>query len=146
MNLKNWVKVIKESIKDTELNRILDKLSSGEILSIKERYFLDKFDDIKEEDLMDQSYLSMLNTYFRIKDLLNKGKRIICGLVDGMGTQIQFIENHEDKCLIELNNGETCYLKDSLLYNIIYNLDRDEYYLQSQDEFYEKILLRNNED
>ena len=39
-------------------------------------------------------------------------------------------------------NGEKCKLHDKFLYNIIYNIKKDQYSLEIQDEYFEKIISK----
>ena len=45
-----------------------------------------------------------------------------------------------------MKGGETHRLEDKYLYNIIYNQKKDEYSLQEQDEYYEKIEAGSDDD
>ena len=89
-------------------------------------------------------FLSKNSTYSRVKDLLEKNMKVICDLHDRdgkIGLKIVDIENdfEEDECTLHLKGDETFILEDKFLYNLIYNHKKDQYSLQEQDEYYEKI-------
>lgn len=139
-----------ESVKEVELNRILDKVSKKEELIDREKRFLNLYHSTTEDDIKDFLYLSKNSTYQRIKNILSKGFTIICNLTDRngkIGMKIQDIENdfENEVCIVYLKNGDKCKLHDRFLYNIVYNAKKDEYSLEAQDEYYEKIPI-NNED
>ena len=146
MKFKNWLKIfdLRESLKDSELNRILDKISSGFNLTSNEKTFLNKYDYIKEDDLKDFTHLSRESTFHRVSNLLSQDKKVVCDLYDKdgkIGLYIISINNNFQKvsCTINLKGGEFTHLSDSYLYNLIYNLKKDEYSLQTQDEYFEEI-------
>ncbi len=146
MKIKKLIKyyLLGESIKEIELNRILDKINSKKKLSDKEINFLNLYQDTREEDMKDFMFLSKNSTYNRIKDLLDKNKKVICDLHDRdgkIGLKIVDIENHfeDEECTLYLKGNETFLLEDKFLYNLIYNKKKDEYSLQEQDEYFEKI-------
>lgn len=148
MKFKNFIKkyLRSESFKEVELDRILGKISNKSEISNKEKIFLDSYP--LEDDMKDFLYLSKNSTFDKINDLLSKDKIVICDLQDRngkIGIKISNIENDftSDKCNIKLKNGEICYLEDKFLYNIIYNTKKNEYSLQAQDEYYEKIPIQN---
>ena len=148
MRFKNFTKkyLSSESFKEVELDRILGKISSKDQISNIEKEFLDEYDN--EDNMRDFLYLSKNSTYEKIKFLIENGKLVICDLFDRngkIGTRIKDIENKftEEKCKITLRNNEICYLEDKFLYNIIYNVKKNEYSLQVQDEYYEKIPVNN---
>jgi hypothetical protein len=43
-----------------------------------------------------------------------------------------------------LKNGEKVKLQDNILYNIIYNTNKDEWSLEMEDEFFEKLPVKND--
>ena len=146
MKIKKLIKyyLLGESIKEIELNRILDKINSKKKLSDKEINFLNLYQDTREEDMKDFMFLSKNSTYSRVKDLLEKNMKVICDLHDRdgkIGLKIVDIENdfEEDECILYLKGDETFILEDKFLYNLIYNHKKDQYSLQEQDEYYEKI-------
>ena len=74
MKFKKWLKIanLNESIKDNYLNYILDKLSSGEPLSDKEKSFLDNISNINDEDIKDYTHLTSKESYNKLHNLLSK--------------------------------------------------------------------------
>jgi len=96
-------------------------------------------------------YLSKNSTFSKIEDLLSSGKKIICNLHDRygkFGLEITKVENifEEDTCTVTMKGGEKHNLDDKFLYNIIDNIKKDEYSLQEQDEYFEKIEASNGDD
>lgn len=153
MKIKKLIKyyLLGESIKEIELNRILDKINSSKKLSDKEINFLNLYQHTRDEHMKDFMYLSKNSTYARIDDLLKEKKVVICNLHDKygkFGLQIKDIENifEEDVCTITMKGGEKHTLDDRFLYNIIYNIKKDEYSLQEQDEYFEKIEASEGND
>lgn len=151
MKFKQWDKYlsIKESIKDDELNRILDKISKKQNITNREKDFLSRYDDILDSDMSDFSHQSKNNTFDKINDILSKGKKIICNLYDKNGKiddEIISVETEfeTDSCVINLKHGDTANLYDKFLYNIYYDIPSDSYSLTSQDEYYEKIPVKDD--
>lgn len=141
---------LSESLKEIELNKILDKISKKINLSSREKDFLGKYDEIQDSDLKDFRMLSRQHTFEAVSDLLKKDKKIICNLIDRngrIGIQIVSIYNdfENEICVMELKNGEKVTLKDNFLYNILYNLQTDKYSLEAEDEFFEKIPIENED-
>jgi hypothetical protein len=151
MNFKKFLSYlnISESLKEVELNKILDKISKKVKLSKREEDFLGKYNDIEDEELKDYTHLSRQNAFERIEKLLNNGKKIICNLYDRdglIGLEIIKIYNdfENEVCILTFKNGEKFKLKDNYLYNIIYNLKKDIYSLEKEDEYFEKIPVKND--
>lgn len=139
--IKKWYKhfVLKESIKDIELNRILDKISKGESLTIREDDFLNLYNQTQDSDLCDYAYLSRTLACDKIMDYLHKKKKVWCDLHDKdgkIGDLITDIYKPEYKLI--LRHG-IHILSDKLLYNLTYNMKKDEYSLTKQDEYFEEI-------
>lgn len=139
------------SLKEMEMNRILEKISTKKILSQREKSFLELYQSTRDEDLKDFVYLSKNSTFSKVSQLLEKGKKVICDLHDKdgkIGLQVISIENQfeTEKCILTFKNKETHFLHDKFLYNIIYNVKKDEYSIQEQDEYFEKITAKNDED
>lgn len=152
MKFEIWSKylVLRESVKDDELNKILDKISKSSELTKREKEFLSKYDSIVDSDMKDLSFLSMDSTFYKIQDLLSSDKKVICNLFDRDGQindEIISIEKDYDKdtCLITCKHGDTTILSDRFLYNIRYQFSDDSYYLEAQDEFFEKIPVKDEE-
>jgi len=137
---------LRESIKDEEMNRILEKISAHENLSDIEKLFLKKYDEIVESDLKDLSHLSKNLAFDKISKLLERGKKVICDLYDKDG-QIndEIISIHNDfeheECILDLKHGERAILSDRFLYNIDYDIKKDIYSVKVQDEYFEKIKV-----
>jgi DNA-binding TFAR19-related protein (PDSD5 family) len=151
MNFKSKIKyyLLGESIKEIEMNRILDKISKKLNLSTREKKFLYLYNYTKNEDNRDFMLLSKNMVVKKVTDLLKKDKTIICDLTDRngkIGLKIENINNNieNDFCKIVMKNGITHNIYDRYLYNIIYNLKRDQYSLQEHDEYYEKIEANND--
>ena len=86
-----------------------------------------------------------------IESLLKKNIEIICDLEDRdgkFGDGIVKIKNNFEgnRCEIYLKKGEKCYLEDKFLYNLFYNINKNNYSLTVQDEYFEKITIDKNED
>lgn len=152
MNFKKFISYlnISESLKEIELNTILDKISKKIKLNKKEEEFLGHYDEIKDDELKDYKMLSMQSTFERVSDLINNNKKVICNLFDKngkIGMQIISIYNdyENETCILELKNGENIELKDNYLYNIIYSLQKGSYSLEAEDEFFEKIPVKNED-
>ena len=150
MKFKKFINyyLLGESVKEMELNRILDKVSKKEDLEDREKNFLSLYNSTSEEDMKDYMYLSKSTTFKRVKSLLDKGKIVICDLSDRdgkIGIKIKEITDDfkSETSVITLKNGEKHNLHDKFLYNIIYNNKKDEYSLQAQDEYFEMIPISN---
>lgn len=138
-----------ESVKEMELNRILDKVGNKTGLTDREKSFLNLYQDTTDDDMRDLMYLSKNSACNIIKGLLEKGKKVICDLHDRngkIGLRITDIDNNfeDDTCVVTMKD-ETHKLEDRFLYNIIYDCNKDIYSLIEQDEFFEKIPV-NDED
>jgi hypothetical protein len=141
---------LSESLKEIELNKILDKISKSINLSSKEKEFLGKYDNIKEDDLKDFKMLSLQSTFEKLQGLIDNNKKVICNLIDRNGKiGIQIISIYSDYenevYILNLKNGEKIELKDNYLYNIIYTLQKDIYSLETEEEFFEKLPVRNED-
>ncbi len=129
-----------ESLKEIELNRILDKIATKSKLSDRESKFIELYNNSIIEEDRDFMYLSMNLTYKKVDSLLESNKKVICDLNDRdgkIGLPILGIENNK----LLLKNSESHILHDKFLYNIIYNNKYSQYSLQEQDEYYEKIMI-----
>lgn len=140
---------INESLKEDRLNKILDKTSSGTTLSKTDKDFLDQYDKKTDSDVMDSRMLSRETTFEKIRSLLDENKRVICNInyIESDENQIVEIFNNfeQETSILTLSNNKRFKLKDNFLYNIIYNIDKDEYSLEVESEFYEKIPVKNDE-
>jgi hypothetical protein len=142
--------LFKESVKNMELNKIKDKINKRKSLTKREINFLELYQStIKKEDLKDFLYLSKNSTFSKILELLESNIKVICNLHDRngkFGIEIVKIENNfeEEVCIITMIQNEIHKLHDKFLYNLIYNIKRDEYSLEEQDEYFEKIESKND--
>jgi predicted RNA-binding protein with RPS1 domain len=98
--------------------------------------------------MKDYMFMSKNTTFDKIKKLLSNGKVVICDIHDRngkIGLKIKSIENNfeNEKCDMTMTNDEKYSLEDRFLYNLVFNQKRGEYSLQTQDEFYEKIPVKN---
>jgi len=150
MTFKKFISYFKlnESNKEIRLNQILDKISNKLKVSKSEQDFLDHYDETSEEDIMDLRMLSKESTFTKISQLLEGGKKVICNLFDKdgkIGIQILEIYNRYDDetSTMTLKNGEKIKLMDNILYNIIYDSNKDEWSLEMEDEFFEKLPIKN---
>jgi hypothetical protein len=152
MNFRKFISYLNlsESLKEVELNKILDKISKSINLSSKEKEFLGKYDNIKDDDLKDFKMLSLQSTFEKLQGLIDNNKKVICNLIDRNGKiGIQIISIYSDYenevYILNLKNGEKIELKDNYLYNIIYNLQNDIYSLETEEEFFEKLPVKNED-
>ena len=152
MNFRKFISYLNlsESLKEVELNKILDKISKSINLSSKEKEFLGKYDEIKDDDLKDFKMLSLQSTFEKLQNLIDGNKRVICNIIDRngrIGIQITslYSDYENEVYILNLKNGEKIELKDNYLYNIIYNLQKDIYSLETEEEFFEKLPVRNED-
>lgn len=150
MTFKKFISYFKmnESLKELRLNQILDKIGKKIELSKQEQDFLDTYSEIEEEDIMDYKMLSKESTFTKLSKLLDDNKKVICNLFDRdgkIGIQILSIYNdfQSEVCTLNLKNGERIKLKDNILYNIIYDSNKDEWSLEMEDEFFEKLPVKD---
>ena len=148
MGIKKVLKyyLLGESLKEIEVNRILQKISKKSILTEREKRFLELYNH--KSDDKDLMYLSKNTTCERVKFFLDGGKKVICDLHDRnglIGLPILDVENSydEENGLIIMKN-ETHEVNDKFLYNLIYNQKLNRYSLQEQDEYFEKLEVRND--
>ncbi len=142
--------VLGESIKEIEMNRILDKISKKVRLTKREKEFLDLYNQTSKTEDRDYMMLSKSVASKKVKELLEKDKKVICDLHDRNGKFglqiIDVIDNFDsEESLIIMKSDEKHKMHDKFLYNIIYNIKKNEYSLQEHDEYFEKIKV-NNED
>jgi hypothetical protein len=132
----------KDNTKTSELNQILDKISINKELSKREKDFLDKYDSINDEELRDYNYLTLLDLFYLI---LKINKTIICDIKDKDGKlnqEILSIEYDNDHCTMVLGLKHGIYkLTDNYLYKMIYEFKHDNYSLDVESEYHEKITL-----
>ena len=136
------VEVKDASVKKSSTNKIPKKKKS--ILGVSNL-------EVKKIDIKrDFMYISKNYTFNKIQELLDNKSVIICDLHDRdgkIGLEIIGITNSftDDDCIITMKGGIEHRLLDKFLYNIIYNTKKDEYYLEEQDEYFEKILTKDED-
>ena len=144
--IKKWFKyyVLRESIKEIELNSILDKISNGKLLTDRENNFLNLYNDTLDSDLKDYSYLSRYLVTNKISEYLDRNKKIYCDLYDRDGKISQLILS-VDKITFKLTLKHGEYTMEyRYLYNLIYDIKKDQYSLTVQDEYFEEINVTND--
>lgn len=153
MKIKKLIKyyILGESVKEIELNRILEKISKKRKLTEREKNFLDLYQSTREEDMKDLMLLSKNSACNRIGVMLENGKKVICDLCDRdgrIGLQILEVENDHEKetCTVRMKGGVEYELDERFLYNILYNHKKGDYSLQEHDEYHEKIEAKHGED
>lgn len=144
--VKRFIKyyILGESLKDIEMNKILDKISRKKKLSAREKNFLELYNHTSDDDTKDYMMLSKNVASKRVRHLLDNNKKIICDLHDRdgkIGLPIIDIQNDYELefCELKLKGDVICKLEDKFLYNITYNLKKNLYSLTEQDEYFEKI-------
>lgn len=153
MKIKKLIKyyLLGESLKEIELNRILDKISRKKKLTEREMNYLELYQTTREEEMKDLMLLSKNSACNRISLMIEDGKKVICDLNDRdgrIGLQIVEVENnHQDEtCVVRMRGGASHMLDERFLYNIIYNQKKDSYSLQEHDEYHEKIEAKHGDD
>ena len=142
--------VLGESIKEIEMNRILDKISKKVRITKREKEFLDLYNQTSKTEDRDYMMLSKNSASKKVKELLEKDKKIICDLHDRNGKFglqiIDITDNFEsEESLIIMKSDENHKMHDNFLYNIIYNIKKNQYSLQEQDEYFEKLNVSNED-
>jgi len=142
------MKLVNENIKNTYLNHLLDKLSDGKRLNKSQLYFLNNIDKIKDSYIKDHKYKTNYDIYLVMMDILDNKTTIRYGIkdnIDSFGEKITKVyRNNDDQIIIELENNKEKEIKDNYLYNIVFNIDKFEYEFMEQDEYFEKIPLKND--
>lgn len=148
MNFKGWLRhvFLKESVKEAELNRILDKISDGKNLDDREQSFLNLYNTIKDRDIQDYVLLTKQSVSERLQELIDSGATIVCNLVDrngpiGLKILDQKSDWNADKVMLHLDKGEQFSLDDKFLYNII-NKGGNKWSLEAHSEYFEKIPVK----
>ena len=141
--------LLKKSVKEMEIDKIKDKISKRKSLTKREINFLELYQSTTKVELKDFLYLSKNTTFSKILELLESNIKVICNLHDRngkFGMEIVKIENNfeEETCTITMVHDEHHKLHDKFLYNLIYNTKRNEYSLEEQDEYFEKIESKND--
>lgn len=145
MKFRKFVKNINESVKEISLNRILDKISKRDTISDGERNFLDNYSKVDDKDY---NMISKEQVVKIIHTLIDSGREVICNLYDRDGLvskRIVSIDNNfqDDESSLVLKGGEVFKMEDRFLYNLIWDMDKDLYSLESYSEYYEKIPISN---
>lgn len=152
MNLKKFISYldVRHSLKEIELNKILDKISNKKKLSPSEQEFLGHYEDVQDDDIKNFKLLTSQTTFEKLSELISKKRKVICNLIDRNGrinteiTQV-FCDYEKEQYYIILKNSEEIKLKDNFFYNILYILDKDYYSLETEEEFFEKISVKNED-
>ena len=142
--IKKWYKhyILKESLKEIELNRILDKISNGIELSVREDDFLNLYNQTQDDDISDYTYLSRNLACDKIIYYIDKEKKVWCDVCDEYGKVNDVIVKVEKPSFkLILKHGEYI-MQDNFLYNITYNIKRNDYSLTEQDEYFEEIEVK----
>ena len=155
--------VLGESLKEIVMNRILDKMSKKNKLSQRESSFFNLYNETQKKSShitdkkifvvdtdKDYMYLSKNVVVVKIKELISLKKKVICDLHDRDGRIglyiLEVLDDHQEETSTILMRGDEKHeLHDKFLYNLIYNISKDEYSLQEQDEYFEKIEAKNGE-
>ena len=148
MRIKDSIKyyLLKKSVKEIQMDKILNKISKKVELTEKEKRFLDLYNYTSDKDNKDYMMISKNTAFKKVKNLIKDGKTVICNLTDRdgkIGLPIIDITNNfeENYCEISMRDGLKHKLYDRYLYNLIYNLKKDKYSLEEHDEYYEKIEI-----
>jgi hypothetical protein len=114
MKFKKFISYLnlRESLKEIELNSILDKIAKRMKLSSGEETFLDTYDNVKEDELKSFAMLSRQSATEKIDTLIESGKKVICNLEDRsgkIGLEIISTENFTDEetTILKLKHSET---------------------------------------
>ena len=118
-------------------NKFEEKYNNKKNLLINMKNLSDNY----QRDFM---MLSKNAVFSKIIDFINRNITIFCNTTDRngkIGQEIVGIKNDFDKdyCELTVKNGETHYLKDKYLYNLIYLDNKKIYSLEEHDEYFEKI-------
>ena len=113
------------------------------------KIFKKKIVDSHQSEIKDYLYLSKNSTFKKITEILESGRNIICDLHDRngkIGLEITGILNNfeQETCTLTLKGGEKHDLNDKFLYNLIYNIKTEQYSIEEQDEYFEKIEKEND--
>jgi hypothetical protein len=151
MSIKKMIKhyILGESLKEIEINRILEKICKKSKLTEKERGFLDLYNHTQKIDDKDFMLLSKSVVSTKVSELLDMKKKVICNLHDRDGkiglSILDILNDYEDEVSYVLMSGGLKHqLHDKFLYNLIYNVNKNFYSLEEQDEYFEKIEAKND--
>ena len=148
MAIKRFIKyyILGESIKEIELNRILDKINTSKKLTKREKDFLDLYHATNNIDEKDYMYLSKETAFKKIRVLLENEYKVICNLKDRdglIGYQILNVENdiHRNTHTLFMKNDFKMIMPDNYLYNLMFITNKQYYSLECHDEYYEKLHI-----
>lgn len=151
MSIKKMIKhyILGESLKEIEISRILEKICKKSKLTEKEKGFLDLYNQTQKMECKDFMLLSKSVVSTRVKELLDMKKKVICNLHDRDGKIglpiLDVLNDYEDEVsYVLMNAGLKHQLHDKFLYNLIYNVNKNFYSLEEQDEYFEKIEAKND--
>ena len=151
MSIKKMIKhyILGESLKEIEISRILEKICKKSKLTEKEKGFLDLYNQTQKMEDKDFMLLSKSVVSTRVKELLDMKKKVICNLHDRDGKIglpiLDVLNDYKDEVSYVLMNAGLKYqLHDKFLYNLIYNINKNFYSLEEQDEYFEKIEAKND--
>jgi hypothetical protein len=151
MSIKKMIKhyILGESLKEIEISRILEKICKKSKLTEKEKGFLDLYNQTQKMEDKDFMLLSKSVVSTRVKELLDMKKKVICNLHDRDGRIglpiLDVLNDYEDEVsYVLMNAGLKHQLHDKFLYNLIYNINKNFYSLEEQDEYFEKIEAKND--
>jgi hypothetical protein len=136
-----------ESLKEIEVNRILDKISKKSKLTQKEKTFLSLYNETSKETEKDYMLLSRFVVCSKIEEILSSNLSVICNLTDRdgkIGLPILDVKNVKEDSVLILKGEKKHPIKDNFLYNLIYNTKKREYSLEEHDEYFEKIEVNEN--
>lgn len=136
-----------ESLKEIEVNRILDKISKKSKLTQKEKTFLSLYNETSKETEKDYMLLSRFVVCSKIEEILSSNLSVICNLTDRdgkIGLPILDVKNVKEDSVLILKGEKKLPIKDNFLYNLIYNTKKREYSLEEHDEYFEKIEVNEN--
>lgn len=141
--------ILGESLKEIEISRILEKICKKSKLTEKEKGFLDLYNQTQKMEDKDFMLLSKSVVSTRVKELLDMKKKVICNLHDRDGKIglpiLDVLNDYEDEVsYVLMNAGLKHQLHDKFLYNLIYNINKNFYSLEEQDEYFEKIEAKND--
>ena len=153
MKIKRLIKyyLLGESLKEIEMNRILDKIYRQVNLTDRERGFLELYNyTVNKPEDKDWMMLSKSATSTKIKELIELNRKVICDLHDRngkIGLQIlNIVDDIESDFSIIIMKGEEKHkLQDKFLYNLIYIVNKKQYSLQEHDEYFEKLTIEEDD-
>jgi hypothetical protein len=134
------------SLKTRQLNSILEKLSQSGKISMKEKSFLDSFEEISDKEFGEFSMLTASEAESKIEYLIDIGIEVICNICDELGPigykVISIIK--EDRNHLQLEKNYTLELKQNCFYDLRYDIQRLRFYLESNSEYYELVPVNND--